>query len=469
MRLRRIAARALVLGVLAAPALPSIAMTSATTGVAVRSVAAARTVASYAGLTLRAPLRGGDHLVGVSWSAGSPDVAIRWHESGGWTTWSALDADTDAPSPAERAHARPGTEPAYRPSGADAADVRVRAGRAPVTGLSVVIVGDVVRHALAGVHVAPGPAEAATGTAALGHVYSRRDWGANESMRRCGPSYARTNVAMIVHHTAQTSSYSAGDVPGMIRADYAYHVRTRGWCDLGYNLVVDRYGRIWEGRYGGVGRAVIGAHAEGFNTGTLGVAFLGESDHYAPSAAVRAAFSHVAIYAATTWHFDPSSTVVMTSGGSPRYSAGRQVRLNRVMGHRDTGETDCPGHYMYADLAGIRAAAHAYIYAPHFTSARVYGAPVHAPKPVTVRLVIDRTAHWSVRLVDSNGKTVAVRSGTGRVATVSWDGRTALRGTTVRVPVRPQQISWSATASVGWDRAHPWSGHFDVGLPSVGV
>ena len=74
----------------------------------------------------------------------------------------------------------------------------------------------------------------------------------------------------------------------MIRADYAYHVRGRGWSDLGYNLLVDRFGRVWEGRHGGLGRATIGAHAQGFNTGTLGVSMLGDAtrtraQHRAPS------------------------------------------------------------------------------------------------------------------------------------------------------------------------------------------
>ena len=255
----------------------------------------------------------------------------------------------------------------------------------------------------------------------------------------------------------------------MIRSDYAYHVQSRGWCDIGYNLLVDRFGRIWEGRYGGIGRAVIGAHAEGFNTGTVGVAFLGTTDHYAPGSAARTAFERVAVYAGKTWHFDPASTVVLTSGGSPRYAAGTKVRLHRVMGHRDTGQTDCPGTHLYADLAGIRSAAHYDIYAPHFTSATVYGAPVHAPHAVTVRLGISRTAHWTITIADATGKTRVSTYGTGRVAWLTWDGQWAVPGTPVRVPLLPQQVTWSATATAGRDRAHSQHGTIQVGLPYTGT
>jgi YD repeat-containing protein len=469
MHVPRLLARAAVLAVVTAPALPGVATTTIAAGAGVRTVATVSTVLARTSSVVPVALEGRDRLVGVTWAAGDPAVALRWRLHSGWTRWSALEADDNVPNPQERAAARGGTEPAWLPDGAIAADVRVTGGAAAARDVRVVVVGDGLRRVLRGVHAGASSAEAATGRAALGHVYSRHDWGANESMRRCGPSYARSNVAVVVHHTAQTNSYSAGDVPGMIRADYAYHVQSRGWCDIGYNLLVDRFGRIWEGRYGGIGRAVIGAHAEGFNTGTVGVAFLGNSDGYSPSAAVRTAFERVAIYAATTWHFDPSSTVVMTSGGSPRYSAGRRVRLYRVMGHRNTGETDCPGSHLYADLSGIRSAAHSYIYAPHFTSAHVDNAPVHAPTPLTVTLRISKPAYWSVTVYDSAGRTVLVTRGVGQTAKLSWDGEHRLAGTSLRVPVRPQTMTWTATAYSGRDRARPIAELFKVGVPFVAV
>jgi uncharacterized protein with LGFP repeats len=51
-----------------------------------------------------------------------------------------------------------------------------------------------------------------------------------------------------------------------------YHVKSRGWCDLGYNFLVDRFGRAFEGRYGGAQLPVLGAHTGSYNANSFGVA-----------------------------------------------------------------------------------------------------------------------------------------------------------------------------------------------------
>src|SRR3954453_11124691 len=128
MRFPRLLARAVVLAAVAAPALPGIATTTTTTGVVVRTVASAHDVASGAAEAVGVSLRSTDRLVGVTWTSGQPRVAIRWKLRAGWAGWSPLESDPNTPNAAERAAARPGTEPAWRPDGALGAETRVAAG-----------------------------------------------------------------------------------------------------------------------------------------------------------------------------------------------------------------------------------------------------------------------------------------------------------------------------------------------------
>ena len=88
----------------------------------------------------------------------------------------------------------------------------------------------------------------------------------------------------IIHHTAGQNDYTRAQAPAIVRGIELFHVKGNGWNDIGYNFLVDRFGTIYEGRYGGVDRNVIGAHALGFNTGSVGIALLGTYGSTKPSA-----------------------------------------------------------------------------------------------------------------------------------------------------------------------------------------
>jgi uncharacterized protein with LGFP repeats len=113
-------------------------------------------------------------------------------------------------------------------------------------------------------------------------------------------------------------------VPAMIRAIYAYHTQTLGWSDIGYNFLVDRFGRLYEGRWGGMDRPVIGAHTGGFNTNTVGVAALGDHETSPVPAAVMTGFGQLLGWKLGLHGADPYGRVALTSGGgdSNRYPAG---------------------------------------------------------------------------------------------------------------------------------------------------
>ena len=87
---------------------------------------------------------------------------------------------------------------------------------------------------------------------------------------------------MHLHHTATGNGYSRSDVPGILRGMYRYHTKTLGWFDIGYNFLVDRFGRAWVGRSGGANQLVRGAHTLGFNRSSVGIAVIGNLEDHKP-------------------------------------------------------------------------------------------------------------------------------------------------------------------------------------------
>jgi peptidoglycan hydrolase-like protein with peptidoglycan-binding domain len=171
-------------------------------------------------------------------------------------------------------------------------------------------------------------------------------------MRRKAPAYGRVLLGF-VHHTDSSNSYSASSVPAMIRGMYAYHVRSLGWNDIGYNFLVDRFGRTWEGRYGGVTKAVVGAQTMNYNAVSTGVSAIGNFQNRAVPAVMTTAFQRILAWKLSL-HRVPTTGRVLANG---KY-------FQRISGHRDGFPTACPGRYLYAKLPTIRAGAAAFARAP---------------------------------------------------------------------------------------------------------
>src|SRR2546427_4445297 len=165
-------------------------------------------------------------------------------------------------------------------------------------------------------------------------LIDREAWGANEAIRRAPPSFATALQFALVHHTAGTNSYTASQSAAIVRGIEVYHVKGNGWNDIGYNFLVDKYGQVFEGRYGGVDKPVIGAHAEGFNTGSVGVAMLGTYGSSAPPTVARPALAHPFARRPGIAHAPPRSTLTWVSGGNAPFAAGPPGFLRPVSGHR---------------------------------------------------------------------------------------------------------------------------------------
>jgi hypothetical protein len=191
-------------------------------------------------------------------------------------------------------------------------------------------------------------------------IVARRAWALGGAHPKVAPSYGSVKLAF-VHHTENPDGYSAAEVPAMLRSIFAFHRYTHGWNDIGYNFVVDRFGRIFEARAGGVDEPVIGAHAGGYNAYSTGIAVLGTYGSQRISPAARTALEHLLAWKLSL-HGAPLEgrvTVRVTPGGAvySRYPANTPVSLPRVAGHRDGDSTDCPGNALYGELQALRSAA----------------------------------------------------------------------------------------------------------------
>jgi N-acetylmuramoyl-L-alanine amidase len=201
-------------------------------------------------------------------------------------------------------------------------------------------------------------------------IVARRAWAQGFSHPRVAPEYGSVKLAF-VHHTENPNGYSAGEVPAMLRAIFLFHRDVRGWNDIGYNFVIDRFGRIFEARAGGIDEPVIGAQAGGYNYCSTGIAVLGEYGAQRISPAARAALARllawklalhgVPIEGRVTVRVNPAGAVYS------RFPANARVSLPRIAGHRDADSTECPGNAFYGELSELRAIC-----------ARLQGRPVRA-------------------------------------------------------------------------------------------
>jgi hypothetical protein len=299
-----------------------------------------------------------------TWSGEAPSVSVRLRSAGRWGGWQELEPLEDGPDARRTADTVWGTELVWARH-ADAIRTRVT-GRA--RDLTLVLIDP-------GRTPAATPTDTSTGTSSGSdeplvstrqarsdsvpppRLRSRARWGADESWRSSDPRYLRTIKQVHVHHTVNSNGYRRTEVPGLIRGMYRYHTQSLGWSDIGYNFLVDRFGRAWVGRAGGAGRRVRGAHTLGFNHTSTGVAVIGNFESQRPPRGVVRTIARLAAWKLHRDDRDPRGRIRVTSQGSDKYPEGQRVRLPVIDGHRDTNDTACPGQRLYDRLPAIRRQA----------------------------------------------------------------------------------------------------------------
>ena len=323
-------------------------------------------------------------MVGFTWRDGvrPPKIMVRFRGKGGWSLRRLAPLLRDLPDPSTgEGIGKAGTSPlVVEPS--DGVQVQVSGSVPPELSITLIhasaiagdarlLAGSTSRSQLRTTQLrttqlrtaqprTAQPRTAQSRAAALGvampSIYTRAQWGANEEWRDGPPRYNDTILQAHVHHSASGNGYAQADVPALIRSFYKYHTHSLGWSDIAYNFLIDSFGTIWEGRYGGMDLPVRGAHTLGFNASSTGFCVIGNFESVEPAQATLDSIAKLAAWKLSMYARDPQGWTEVTSEGSDKFPKGNVVTLPVIDGHRDTNDTACPGGNLYAQLPGVRSA-----------------------------------------------------------------------------------------------------------------
>lgn len=303
-------------------------------------------------------------------------------------------------------------------------------------------------------------------------VISRAQWGADESRRTGAPAYSQTLRVGFLHHTTGWTTYSQAEAFQFIRALHDWYTTPvaqggPGYSDMVYNVLVDRFGRVFEGRAGGLTKAVVADQAVGFDQDTFSVAAMGDFESNPlpvdTADAMVSSIAHVMAWKLAPFGRDPRGTATLTStlgGGSSKYRAGQVATVPVIAAHSDVAATTCPGRSLTARLGQIRDLAATLMGlpkpAPAFSlrTGLVARATYLAPNGATVAAATTRPMSW-VATITSDCLTRTIRVLRGRQAysgplDITWDLRDSLG---VAVTPGPFRVTVTGVAVDGGQRA----------------
>jgi hypothetical protein len=161
----------------------------------------------------------------------------------------------------------------------------------------------------------------------------RSDWGAEAPKK---PFEPMVPVRISVHHTEGMMAMTKDEAIAEMKAIQSFHKRGRGWNDIAYHFIIDGAGRIWRGRP----ETAVGSHVSARNEGNVGISLMGNFQSpkgQRPTAAQLDSLTKLAIWLTKTY----------------------VIPSTNILGHRDQGNTDCPGDRLYAKLPDLRKAVDA--------------------------------------------------------------------------------------------------------------
>ena len=395
-------------------------------------------------------------------------VVVRVREGDRWSEWYELPVNPEHgpdPSSQEAQQARFGTEPLLT-GRADGVQVRIDTpdGTVPAT-TSVVLLDSPVVPEDASLGTAPAMSPAAA-SPAMPTIITRAEWGADESLRGHEPYYSDTIKVAFVHHTGGpgASNYSESEAARQVRLLYAYYTQNMHYSDLAYNFLVDRFGRLYEGRAGGMDKPVIGGHTAGFNNDTFAVSAIGNFDETNPKpaqmAAIKESIAQLLAWKLSLFHRDPLGTTTLVSdfgGGTSKYEPGEVATTTVIAGHGEIGITACPGRYLMTQLPSIRQRV-AELTGPAFYEPSIGGSGVDwgSGGQLSVKATTKVPMTWRVEVRSGCDRLVRVLTGVQAEAgdlVIPWNLKTA-----AGKPVPPGTYSFTLSGEGADGTAVPWTG-----------
>ncbi len=153
--------------------------------------------------------------------------------------------------------------------------------------------------------------------------------------------YSKTVKLLAIHHSALIVTGDPRPAAERMRALYKYHARNKGWGDIGYHFVVDEDGLVYEGRQGGT--YVVGGHAYCNNVGTIGIMLMGNFELEMPSQAQAQGLQRLLDSLAREYGLDVRNSVQFHG----------KTFATPIVAHRDLLSTLCPGYTLYSGLTQI--------------------------------------------------------------------------------------------------------------------
>ena len=200
---------------------------------------------------------------------------------------------------------------------------------------------------LPGAVLAPAAAQSDGFRIGKDHLILPRDvWGADLPPKGDMSVEAPEDVRfLLVHHSASPNDYEAEESVRYLRSFYGYHTSEKGWPDIAYNFLVDRYGQVFEGRQGSIDSPVRGDATGGSQGFALLTCFIGDHREVAPTNEAQAAMVALLAWLGGTYQIDtsPGATVEFVSRGSDLHPEGKLVATRTITGHRTMSRTTCPG------------------------------------------------------------------------------------------------------------------------------